>query len=220
MVLNLFLIYFFYNFSEKFFNILSNTKLQYLQIVTIFSSLHAFYLGTISLLYLLNYIVNYKLWLTFMVGYTIFDINCIYYKENPNKVLSNKQITMIFHHSLMILSYFYMLFYSNYINYERYLAQIYLCEFSTIFFNLLYYLNKSIKKRKTGLFINLSRLVLFLYFVLRILNFTHLSFVTINNKDYLCFLFISLILTLNLSWFTILHSKYMDLFEKPQTKEY
>ena len=188
---------FFDNYIKKFGYDDKNSQLFY-------GIAHSIYLGTLSVCYLSN-IINNSLWYKLCgisLGYTLYDLK--HYKNN-------KSYDMLIHHYLMITGFMYPIFMNlNLVDstelYPEMLSKIYLCEFSNIPLSLsffLYYNNKT----HTNLFKFNSKCTLLSYFLLRIVNFTSITYTLYKLNVYPTYYFTGLLTSLNYYWFyKIIHN--------------
>ena len=169
---------------------------------TIISLSHATLSSYMSISRYLN-LISDQYWFDlsgFTFAYAIYDIYLInkIYKEKSNR-------EMYLHHFLMIGGYLYPLYgqlvYNNVLPYyPKVISSIYLCEISTIFFNISYILN-DYNKTNTTLFKYSSIGTVISYFFLRVCNFSYLSYYLFNKENKTPLLFMLPFTCLNYFWF-------------------
>jgi len=179
------------NFSNKDFNKLVNY---------IISCIHANVICFLSFLFLLN-IIDFSLWihcLDIIRGYIFYDtINILY--NNPY------DYQMLIHHLL-----FFVGSYNNYIlKYPSQMALGLLSEISNQFLYFGWFLIKN-NFQNTKLFQINAIILLILFFIFRVLNFSYMSFFILQHCstfENLMFLPITL---LNFYWFYLLFKKFFN----------
>lgn len=174
------------------------------------SSIHAIIITIISFYNcFINRILNQNMDMFFSLslGYAIFD---------TYRALKKKETEFIIHHLIMIVSLFpivlnyYNIFILNHL-YYYYISRAFLSESSTIFLNNCWLLIKENKKSGIEFKIN-SFMLIILFFLFRIVNFTNIIF-SIYYTKYSMFLLLHIPLTiLNYIWFYKLIKKSITFF--------
>lgn len=168
---------------------------------------HAVYISGLSICYLRGWISE-QTWYScsgFSCGYALYDLY-LTFKINRYK-------DMLFHHSLMVIAYWYPIMCNFNIlapidYFPRFLSQVYLCEISTIPLSISFSLYK-LNKTHTNLFKISSVVTLLTYFPLRVCNFTYLVYYLYKKENWLLLKFLIPFTGLNYYWFYKLCDKAM-----------
>lgn len=150
---------------------------------------------------------NMDIYFSISLGYAIFD---------SYRAFKKKETEYIVHHLIMIISLFPIIL--NYYNliilnnlYYYFISRAFLSESSTIFLNNCWLSIKQNKNHNIEFKIN-SLLLIVLFFLFRIVNFTNLIY-SIYGTEYNKFLILHLPLTfLNYIWFYKLIKKSLEIF--------
>lgn len=201
--------FFYYSLGFYFFNIfLKNTSLQkiinfsdkdYTKLTGYINScIHANIIWFSSFLFLIN-IIDFSVWiqcLNIIRGYCFFDTLLILY-HNPF------DYQMIIHHIILFIG-----TYNNYIfKYPSQMAIALLSEISNQFLYFGWFLIKK-KLENTLLFKINGIILLILFFIFRVFNFTYFSFFIFQNCSFFENIIFLPITLLNYYWFVLLIKKF------------
>lgn len=207
-ITNTFISYFGFEYLDKFVQRLGYDKKNS---QLIYGIVHSLFLGNLSVSYLLG-LCNYNIWFKLCgisLGYTFYDFR---------HYINNKFSDMFVHHLLMSYGFIYLFLMNHKFipfipNFATLLSQVYLCEFSNIPLAISFFLYYQ-KKTHIKFFRTNSIALIISYFLLRVVNFTHMTY-KLNILKVNTFYYFSMLLTsLNYYWFYKIFKKAIIIEKK------
>ena len=202
---------YFYLFNSLYRNLLKDPNIKTFENANyIYSGLHAILSSIFSIMFVINSINKdtYLNLITISPAFAIFDISLLI--DPRNKV--NTKSVMIFHHFLIILSYFLITDYMRTNDkHVEYIANNFMSEISTPFLNLSIFLNK--KKFTDNIIFKInSILVMFTYFTFRIFTPSQVTYdIYLNDSMFILILQLSMNI-MNYFWFYKLCKKCLEFY--------